>query len=213
MTESTDEPARRPTPVERQIETIARNVKATASADGAGLTVGAFVSALGQKSHATIILVLSVMNMIPGPPGYGGTIAATIILVTGAMLLGKPLGIGGWVGRRIIPEKLVERMLDRLRFLARLMARVSRPRLLFLTGQRARGPTGMFIIAVSMPMMLPIPLINAIPNVGIAIICLSRINRDGIGFVIGIVVSLIGLGVAAAAIWGAISLARIVLGS
>lgn len=213
MTDNTNEPTHRPTPIERQIDTIARNVKARSPDGEHSLTVATFVSALGQKSHATIILVLTVMNMIPGPPGYGGTVAATIIFVTVAMLMGKPLTIGGWLGRRKIPEKLIERMLDRLRLLARLMARVSRPRLLFLTGPRARMPMGVFIIAVSLPMMLPIPLINAVPNVGIAIICLSRINRDGIGLLLGIVVSLVGLGVAAGAIWGAISLARVVLGS
>lgn len=158
-----------------------------------------------------IILVFAVLNMIPGPPGYGGTIAAAIIFVATTMVLGRPLQIGGWLGARRLPPKLVARMLDRLRLVSRLTARFSRPRLLMLTGTRTRLATAVFIALVSLPMMLPIPFINAIPNVGIAIICLGRINRDGIAFLIGVTVALLGLGVAAAAIWGAISLAQIVL--
>lgn len=201
-----------PTPIEQHVEAIAAGVSEIARrADDGSLTVGELIALLGQHSHTMVILVFSVLNMIPGPPGYGGTVAMAIMAVTVAMLLGRPLRVGGWVGQRRIPARLVGRMIDRLAFLARLLAHFSRPRLQALTGERAKAATGVFIMVVSAPMVLPIPLINAVPNVGIAVICLSRINRDGLGILIGIFISLLGLAIAAGAVWGVVSLAQIVL--
>jgi len=193
-------------PVEASVAAIAGKVR---SSDN--LTAGGLVALLGQASYPLVILVLAVLNMIPGPPGYGGTIAITIISVTVMTLLGRPLRLGGWVGRRALPEKLLNRMMKQMQWFAGLVARVSRPRLLSLTGPRTQLPTAIFILLVSLPMMLPIPFINAVPNTGIAIICVSRINHDGLGVLLGIVVALIGLAIAGGAIWGVAMLAGAVM--
>jgi hypothetical protein len=108
---------------------------------------------------------------------------------------------------------MITAMLGRLAFLARLLARLSRPRLEMLTGESAKIPTGLLVMLISLPMALPIPFINAVPNVGIAIICVSRINRDGLGVVIGAIVGLLGVAIAIAIFWGAINLAQNVLAS
>ncbi|WEK04085.1 MAG: exopolysaccharide biosynthesis protein [Candidatus Devosia phytovorans] len=194
-------------PVEASIGAIASKVR---SSDG--LTAGGLVSLLGNASYPLVIMVLSMLNMIPGPPGYGGTIAITIISVTIATLLGNRLALGGWLGRRPLSQKLLERMMTQMQWFAGLVAKVSRPRLAQLTGPRTQLPTAIFILLVSLPMVLPIPFINAVPNTGIAIICVSRINHDGLGVLLGIVVALAGLAIAAGAVWGVVMLAGTVMG-
>ena len=62
-------------------------------------------------------------------------------------------------------------------------------------------------------MMLPIPFINAIPNTGICILCLGWINRDAVVIIAGIVIALLGLAIAAAAIWGVWHLANAAVGA
>lgn len=166
---------------------------------------------VGSASFPMVILVLSVLNMIPGPPGYGGTLAIAIMLATVADLLGKPLRIGGWVGERPLSPRLLERLISQMQWFAGLVSRVSRPRLLLLTGPRTECPLALFILVVSLPMVLPIPLINAVPNTGIAVISVSRINQDGLGVLIGALIALIGLGIALGAIWGATMLAMSLL--
>lgn len=177
------------------------------------MTAGRLVELLGTASYPMVILVLSVLNMIPGPPGYGGTIALAIITATIARLVGRPLRLGGWIGRRVLPERLLARMIRQMQWLARIIATISRPRLRQLTGPRSEPLTGAFILLVSLPMVLPIPFINAVPNTGIAVICVSRINRDGLGVLLGGLIALIGLAIAGFAIWGAVMLARSVLGA
>lgn len=195
-------------PVEARVAAIAERVSQADS-----ITAGKLVELLGSASYPMVILVLSVLNMIPGPPGYGGTIALAIITATIARLLGRPLRLGGWIGRRVLPERLLDRMVRQMQWLARVIAGISRPRLRQLTGPGSERLTGAFILLVSLPMLLPIPLINAVPNTGIAVICVSRINRDGLGVLLGGVIALVGLAIAGFAIWGAVMLARSVLGS
>jgi hypothetical protein len=195
-------------PVEARVAAIAERIGRTDAVTAAGL-----IGMLGRASYPMVILVLSVLNMIPGPPGYGGTIALAIISATVARLLGRPLRLGGWIGRRVLPEKLLARMIAQMQWLAQLIARVSRPRLRRLTGPRTERLTGAFILLVSLPMVLPIPFINAVPNTGIAVICVSRINRDGLGVLLGGAIALVGLAIAGFAIWGAVLLARSVTGA
>lgn len=195
-------------PVETRIAAIADKVRRAE-----GVNAGALVEMLGSASYPMVVMVLSVLNMIPGPPGYGGTIALAIMSATLARLLGKPLRIGGWIGRRMLPEKLLQRMIGQLQWLARLIGRLSRPRLEILTGPRSERLTAAFIFLVSLPMVVPIPFINAVPNTGIAVICVSRLNRDGLGVLIGGVIAVIGLGIAITAIWAATMLARSMMGA
>ncbi|SEP59556.1 Uncharacterized conserved protein [Devosia sp. YR412] len=194
-------------PVESSIAAIAEKIRRHE-----GLTAGGLVELLGHASYPLVILVLSVLNMLPGPPGYGGTLAITIMTVTVATLLGRPLQLGGWIGKRRLPPKLLERMMGQMQWFAGLVAKVSRPRLAVLTGPRTQVPTAIFILLVSLPMIIPIPFINAVPNTGIAVICVSRINHDGLGVLLGGVIALIGLGIAGGAIWGASLLATTMLG-
>jgi hypothetical protein len=133
--------------------------------------------------------------------------------VTVTRLSGRPLQLGGWLGSRPLPQRLVSRMIRQLHWLASLIARLSRPRLEALTGPHTELPVAIFIFVVSLPMILPIPFINAVPNTGIAIICASRINRDGLGVLLGALVALVGLAIALGAIWAAISLSLQVLGA
>ena len=195
-------------PVETRIAAIADKVRLAE-----GVNAGALVEMLGSASYPMVVMVLSVLNMIPGPPGYGGTIALAIMSATLARLLGKPLRIGGWIGRRMLPEKLLQRMIGQMQWLARLIGRLSRPRLEILTGPRSERLTAAFIFLISLPMVVPIPFINAVPNTGIAVICVSRLNRDGLGVLIGGVIAVIGLGIAITAIWAATMLARSMMGA
>lgn len=201
--------ARGPTPVEVQIGAVLAALKASHAQDQPHFTVNQLIAALGTGSHILVILFFSVLNMVPGPPGYGGTLAAAIIGFSIAMIADTPLALPGWVGRRRLPVKALMRVTALFARIARFVGKVSRPRLLMVSAPALRPVLGLFIIAVSLPMMLPIPLINAVPNVGICILCLGWINRDAVAIMLGVVVALIGLGIAGLAIWGAYQLANV----
>ncbi|QQR40695.1 exopolysaccharide biosynthesis protein [Devosia rhizoryzae] len=189
-------------PINRYARRIASALRRAAET-GTHLTLSGLVQLLGPRAHRLLLLVAALFNMIPGPPGFGGTIAWTTFLIALAMVLDRPIRLPPFIGNRKLPLKLLVRASDQVVRVTDVLARFSRPRLRWLTGAGMNLPYGIVVMIVSVVMALPIPLINAIPNVGLCIIAFSMLNRDGAGVIIGVAVAAIGLIVAAAAIFGA----------
>jgi hypothetical protein len=180
-------------PAEIEIDDIRAAVRARVKDDGPPLTVAEIIVMLGGHSHTLIILVFCVLNMLPGPPGYGGTIAIVVFFIALAMVRGKQVRLPSIIGKRKVSSRLLLGMLKRLAWLASWLARFTAPRLTALTDERATMALGILIMILCVPMVVPIPLMNAIPNVGLTIICLARLNRDGFGMLLGIAVGIIGV--------------------
>lgn len=185
-------------PITRYTRRIASALKRAADEDQSHLTLSRLVDILGPRAHRLLLLVVSLFNMIPGPPGYGGTIAWTTCAIAVGMLMGRPIRLPGIIGNRKLPLDLMVKASEQVVKVANILARFSRPRLRWLTGAAANLPYALLVIGVSVVMALPVPFINAIPNVGLCIIAFSMLNRDGAGVIAGLVATAIGLGVAIA---------------
>lgn len=206
-----DSPLRAPTPVEHQIRVLREALASSHASEQARFTLADLIAALGTGSHILVILVFSVLNMIPGPPGYGGTVALAIVFFAATLALGAPLRLHPWLGQRRLPVRALLRVTGLFARIAAFFGRFSRPRLRFLSAPATTPLLALFIIAVSLPMMVPIPFINAVPNLGICIMCLGWINRDGLAVIAGVGVALIGLLIAGLAIFGAYHLVNAAL--
>jgi hypothetical protein len=202
----------RATPATRYAARIAAALQRTAEGDQSHLTLSGLIVLLGPRAHRLLLLVVSLFNMVPGPPGYGGTIAWTTILVAIAMLLGRPIRLPPIIGNRKLRLNLLLKASEQVVRVTAILARFSRPRLRWMTSGAANLPYAIFVILMGLVMIIPVPLINAIPNVGLCIIAFSMLNRDGIGVIIGVLASLVGLAIAGAIILGAFHLGTMALG-
>ncbi|ODT69696.1 MAG: hypothetical protein ABS75_15610 [Pelagibacterium sp. SCN 63-23] len=198
-------------PISRYTRRIASALRRAAEGEQSHLTLSGLVLLLGPTAHRLLLLVVSLFNMIPGPPGYGGTIAWTTCAIAIAMLLGRPIRLPGIIGNRRLKLDTLIRASDQVVKVAAVLARFSRPRLRWLTSAAANVPYAILVILVSLVMTLPIPLINAIPNVGLCIIAFSMLNRDGAGVIIGLGATLLGLVIAGGIILGAFHLGMVAL--
>jgi hypothetical protein len=185
---------------------IVAGLRGVAESGDAKLTFSGLIEARGPGAHRLLILVLTLLNMIPGPPGFGGTIAWTTFAVALAMVLGKPIRLPGIIGDRKLPLAPLLKASEQVLKVTALIARFSKPRMRWMTGAAATVPYGIFTMVISVAMTVPIPLTNAVPNVGLCVLAFSMLNRDGIGALVGVVICLIGLGIEIALILGAINL-------
>jgi hypothetical protein len=185
---------------------IVGGLRAVAESGDAKLTFSGLIEAMGPGAHRLLILVLTLLNMIPGPPGFGGTIAWTTFAVALAMVLGKPIRLPGIIGDRKLPLAPLLKASEQVVKVTAMIARFSKPRMRWMTGAAATVPYGIFTMVISVAMTVPIPLTNAVPNVGLCVLAFSMLNRDGIGALVGVVICLIGLGIEIALILGAINL-------
>jgi len=199
-------------PIERYMARMVAALQRLARSDDPNLTFSRLIDVMGRGSHRLLILVFTLLNMVPGPPGFGGTIAWTTLGIALAMIMRWPIRLPTLIGDRGLPLNLLLKLSERVAVAARYAARFSRPRLRWLTGAAATIPYGVFVVVVSLVMTIPIPFINAIPNVGLCVLSFSMLNRDGLGAIVGVAISLLGLGIAAAAIFGAYELGMAALG-
>lgn len=196
----------RSAPITRYTRRIAAALRRAGESDQSHMTLSRLVELLGPRAHRLLLLVVSLFNMIPGPPGYGGTIAWTTCAIAIAMLLGKPIRLPSIIGKRKLPLDLMIKASRQVVKVAAILARFSKPRLRWLTGSAANLPYAILVVCVSVVMSLPIPFINAIPNVGLCIIAFSMLNRDGAGVIVGLVATVLGLIIAGGIIIGAFHL-------
>jgi len=200
-------------PITRYTQRIANLLRRAAEQNQSHLTLSQLVELLGPRSHRLLLLVVSLFNMIPGPPGYGGTIAWTTCAIAVAMLIGRPIRLPGIIGNRKLPLDLMIRASEQVVKVAAILARFSSPRLRWLTGAAANVPYAILVMVVSVVMSLPVPFINAIPNVGLCIIAFSMLNRDGAGVIAGLIATALGLAVAVAIFVGAFHLGMTAINS
>jgi hypothetical protein len=197
----------RSAPISRHVNRIITVLRRISSeGEASHLTFADLISAMGPQAHRLLILMLTLLNMIPGPPGFGGTIAWTTFAVALAMAMGRPIRLPGIIGRRRLPLKPLLLASEQVAKVTAIIARFSRPRLRFLTGAAVSVPYGIFTMVISVAMTIPIPFVNAVPNVGLCILAFSMLNRDGIGAILGVLVCLLGLAVEAGLIFGVVNL-------
>ncbi|WP_338723878.1 exopolysaccharide biosynthesis protein [Devosia sp. XK-2] len=200
-------------PITRYTRRIASALTRAAEQEQSHMTLSRLVMVLGPRAHRLLLLVVSLFNMIPGPPGYGGTIAWTTCAIAIAMLMGRPIRLPGIIGERRLPLGTLVKGSEQVVKVAGILARFSKPRMRWMTSAAANLPYAVLVICVSVVMSLPIPFINAIPNVGLCIIAFSMLNRDGVGVIVGLVATAIGLGVAVAIFVGAFHLGMAAVGA
>ncbi|WP_056307625.1 exopolysaccharide biosynthesis protein [Devosia sp. Root685] len=193
-------------PIVRYTNRIVLGLRTVAASGDEKLTFRRLIEAMGPGAHRLLILMLTLLNMIPGPPGFGGTIAWTTFAVALAMVLGKPIRLPGIIGNRKLPVTPLLKASEQVVRVTGIIARFSRPRMRWLTGAAATVPYGIFTMVLSVAMTVPIPFINAVPNAGLCVLAFSMLNRDGVGAVIGTVICLVGLGIEIALIFGAVNL-------
>ncbi|KKB11991.1 hypothetical protein VE25_09375 [Devosia geojensis] len=180
--------------------------RVAADTDASHLTFDRLIEAMGQHAHRLLILMLTLLNMIPGPPGFGGTVAWTTFAVALAMVLNRPIRLPGIIGRRRLPLRPLLKASEQVARVTAIIARFSRPRMRWLTGAAATVPYGIFAMVISVGMTIPIPFVNAVPNVGLCVLAFSMLNRDGVGAVLGTIICLAGLVIEALLIFGVVNL-------
>jgi len=180
-------------PVTRYINRIMLGLQRVAASDEPRLTFDRLVEVMGANAHRLLILMLTVLNMVPGPPGFGGLIAWTTLATALFMVLGKPIRLPRIIGERKLPLNGLLKASTVVGQVTGSIARFSKPRLLCLTGRAATLPYGILTMVTSLVMTIPIPFSNAIPNVGLCILAFSMLNRDGLGVILGVAVCLVGM--------------------
>lgn len=190
---------------ERMSETFRRFVTDIGPQD---TTLGDLVKALGDRSLLVAIVLFSLPNCIPAPPGIGSVFALPVLVVTWQLLRDYPtLRLPKGLARRRISAKALTWIADKgLRPLIWVERRCS-PRMPRLVSHRSHRWVGIAILILALVVAFPGPMTNFLPALAILAITVGLLERDGLivlgGLLFGIVAIAVALAASAALFGGA----------
>ena len=193
-------------PIQATLAEMIAKLRKVAAEPGAQITCEGLIELIGVHSHALALLVFSLLNLLPGPPGYNLIVSLVILAFAILMLFHRPIHLWRWFGDRKLPLKPLMKLMDILARLAEWLSRVSSPRLFALSSRPMLQVLGLFNLVMAVSMTPPIPLGNMLPSMAVAMISAGILNRDGWLILGGIFVGILGLIALVIAVWVIIAL-------
>ncbi len=150
---------------------------------------------------AMIFFSLPVAIPLPYPPGFTTVMGIPLMILSIQMLLGNkkvslPQKINDYELKnstlKAISDKVVPRLIS--------VEKYVKPRFSFAKSVYCEQFIGFISLLAAFSIALPIPLTNSIPALGIAVMALGLLNRDGLVIIVGFFITVIGLLIAIGAV-------------
>ncbi len=158
------------------------------------LTIGDVIAALGDRSFSLLVVILGLPNCIPMPP--------PIPIFCALLLIGVAIQIGSgrnspwapaFVLNRSVARKDVARAAAKAIPLLQKLERFSQPRFDWLGHPRATLAVGALLMALSLGVLLAVPVIGQIPwGLAVCLLGIGLVEQDGLLIVGAVVLGGIG---------------------
>jgi hypothetical protein len=166
------------------------------SGGGETVTLNAIVAAFGERTYGLVLILLGIVNMVPGPPGMSTVIGFPLLLVALQMAAGRPRP---WLPQALLKREYKRTEIVRLVHSAQpVLNRIEafcRPRLTFAFRVLPDQVLGAFVVLWAICVMIPLPFTNSPPSLAIVIVAIALVEADGLLLLAGLVVGLIALSI------------------
>ena len=148
-----------------------------------------------------MFFALPIAIPLPYPPGFTTIMGIPLILLSFQMLFGfKQVVLPSKVSRYAISNSVIISISNKVVPLLRLLEKYIKPRFSYAKSTYCEQFIGLISLICAIAVAIPLPLTNSIPALGIVVMALGLLNRDGLVILLGLAVSIIGLFVAAVAV-------------
>lgn len=146
------------------------------------LTIRELLDGASEKGLMLLCGLFAFPFLLPMPPGM------TTILGGGCFLVSLQLALGRkelWLPKKLanfrFPNKIIYPLLRFLKKLSNLFEKITAPRLkIIATNPYIWRINGFWIAWLAILLMLPIPLTNPLPTIGIVLLVIATIEADGL---------------------------------
>lgn len=154
------------------------------------LTLGEILESVGRRSYGPLLLVIGLFAISPATivPGMTWLAAALTLLVAGQMALGLPRI---WLPKKALqaqlPRDAVRSGIEKGRGAAKVIDRLLKPRLTFLSKPPFVNVVALMVIAaalITFPLGL-IPFAPLAPGLAVVFFGLGMVARDGLWLLLG----------------------------
>jgi len=165
------------------------------------------IESLGQRSFGFILLIFALPNSLPilGIPGVSTITGMPMLFVAVQMALGhKRVYLPHWIADSSIATADFQKLITKVAPWLRRVEKLMRPRISFLTLGSAERWLGAFCVLLAFLLILPIPLGNLLPALGILFIALGLIESDGVCVLAGLAIGIAAWGFLSGLVWVAV---------
>lgn len=156
-----------------------------AAHQGPRVSLGEVVDALDERGFGVLILVLTLPNLVPGPPtpGLSTVLSIPLAFLAAQLAAGREEPqLPRWLLRRSMTLAGFRRLVAYATPAMERVERLSRPR----PGVPEQRLLGLALLAVIVAFAMPIPLASLPPTAALILIALGLIERDGRAVRIGL---------------------------
>lgn len=161
------------------------------------ISLGEIKESLHERGFG-ILMVLFVIPCclpVPVPPGVPLIFSIPLMFLSFQMLIGlKSPWLPKWLSEKSFKRLSLAYMVEKAAPILRKIEILLRPRLPFASTRNGERFIGFFIFFLSLviALPLPIPFSNFVPGIGILVMSLGLLSKDGLVIILGMITGLFG---------------------
>ncbi|MEO1200757.1 MAG: exopolysaccharide biosynthesis protein [Pseudomonadota bacterium] len=173
------------------------------------LSLGDLFDRMEERSYGVLLLLLALPCCLPFVYLLPQIVALPMVLLAVQMAMGRPVPwLPSGVRARRFTVASLRGVVDRARRYLGIVERMSHPRLTPLTGHSGSRVVGALLAVPCLSILVPLPLTNTVPGLGVAVAAFGLIERDGLLVLLGLTIGLVW--VALLAIGGQVAVSLLV---
>ena len=152
---------------------------------------------------AMIFFSLPVAVPLPYPPGFTTLMGLPLLFLSYQLLIGsKAVNLPQKINNYEIQNSTLKKISEKTVPLIEIIEQYIKPRCKFASSVYCEQLVGLVCIIASLAVAIPLPFTNAIPALGISVMSLGLLNRDGLIVFCGALIACFGTIIAILAIIG-----------
>jgi hypothetical protein len=183
-------------------------------AAGETITIGEIIEAFGERAFGFVLILFSLPNCVPAPPGLAGIVGTPVLIFGLQMMLGhRRPWLPGFVMRRSVSVATFRRLIDAAEPRLQRLEAFCRPRLTGLFGPAGDRVVGLFAFLAAVSVLIPFPGTNFPPSIALVIASIAVMEEDGYLLIGAYLIGIAGLAYTATVTGTAIHLVQAGLAS
>ena len=162
------------------------------------MTVGEIKNALHERGFGILMAIAAfpICIPLPVPPGYTTIFSIPLFIFSIQMVLGMQAPwLPAWVEKKYVKRSSLEKLIAKANPWLKKIEERMQPRMTYISVHTWERIIGIFSFVFAVAVALPIPLVNFPPGLGILVMSLGLLNKDGVTILIGMIIGTIGIGI------------------
>lgn len=171
------------------------------------ISVAELVLFLQERGFGLLLILFVAPISLPLPAiGIAQIMALPLLFFSAQMIIGRK---SPWLPEKLATKQIsldsLDKISDKIEKYLRKIESIIKPRLSFITSHQAEKFIGLCCLLCSISIAMPFPFSNTIPGMGMLLMAIGLIERDGLLVIAGMIIGAIGIAIATVIMYYAIN--------